>query len=414
MGMDRVSTKARLSEALAKTTMEKGIHIVKHPIDALRTMLSVTEAGTRIQEFSRALERAEAKYGKDTRAASIEAMLSSKDITINFTRMGVLSSILNGMVPFFNARVQGASKFYRAFIEAPLEKGIPGLEAHLKAFQWVTIPSLAIWWMNKDEEWYKELPKWRRLGFWNIANVGTDEKPVVLSIPKPFEVGYFFGSVPQAIAQNAYEKDPGLVSEAFYESFKTLLPAQHPMELLPAAVKPGVESVANYDSFKGRNIDLAYEVEAKLPKDRYSQYTTETAKILGKWLKVSPRKIEHMMAGHTGGLMLDTLRSTEALFGARGKATDKEVRDIPIVGTLFARSPYGRGRSVNEAYDLLEELRRKRGSKDITRKERAKLRTLENATRLMSILRKKVKLGQIKKEDADRRITELAKRALKR
>ena len=408
MGQDRVSTKAAVDRAMARGYKEKGIVTLQHPVDALRSVMGALEAATRIEEFSRVLKLAEAKYGEGSRAAHIEALLASKEVTINFTRGGIISAALNGMIPFFNARVQGATKFYRAFLKDPKKAG---LEASLRAFTWVTVPSMLLWWINRDEEWYKELPKWRRFGYWNFS---FDDGKTIFSIPKPFEIGYVFGTIPEVLAQHAYERDPELVLSAMWETFQTFLPAQNLLDIAPAIVKPGFEVWTNYNSFRGRVIDPQYEADVELPKDRYSKYTTETAKAIGELLGVSPRKVEHLMSGYTGGLMLDTIVSAERLFGVRKDSGEPSKNDWPVVGTIFARSPYGNGRSVNDFYERLQELRQKKGSKALDRSEKSQLIRMETASKIMANLRKQRDRGQKSTEEANERITKLARKALKR
>lgn len=422
LNQDRVEAKRQVEAMLATGFKEQAGVFVKHPIDAARMIFgSAFESSPRIAEFSSTLATHEAKHGVG-RTATLAALLDAKDVTVNFTQRGALSGILNTILPFFNARIQGARKFYAVF-SGGQGKG-KAVRATVRAMASITVPSLLIWWMYKDEEWYQELPWWRRAGFWNIS---VDGGKTIISIPKPFELGYVFGTVPEMLMESFRKKNADDVNRAMWDTFKSFLPVGHVLDLVPAMMKPITENATNFRAFGERNIDPFYEVHddsARLPKDRYNRWTTETAKQIGAWLNVSPRKVENFISGHTGGMGLDGLQWVETVIGLRSRDTrrTKTKADIPIVGTLFARPPSqsGRSRSVDELYERREILQQRNGSGVITREESRELRRIQKAADRMADIRAKRDASDFPYnsaegyENANRKIVQLARDAMGR
>lgn len=409
MGQDRLAARRRISEALARGFLEKGTQIVRHPIDALRVFFGMFESAPRIMEFSDVYAQAEAKYGKGSWDAWVAARNASKEATVDFTRAGIISQALNQAIPFFNPRIQGASKFYRTFIHKP---GRTALRASTAAFMWLTVPSLLLWWLVKDDDEWKELPSWRKWGFWNIPRKWFGGDSGFISLTLPFELGYVFGGVPAAAMDSFYRSDPKSVNDAMLMAFKAFLPGDSPVDLLTALGKPVVEAWTNYDSFRGRHIVSPYDAEQRLSSDQYNRWTTETSKAIGEVLGVSPALVDHVLSGYTGGLGLRIVQRTEAIAGVRKSAGKREAADIPVVGTLFTRSPYGRGESVDRFYDRREELTRLAGSKRATVEQRVELHRLNKAARAISTLRKWIDDGKLGEDDGLLRINKIAKKAL--
>ena len=114
---------------------------------------------------------------------------------------------------------------------------------------------------------------------------------------------------------------------------------------IPVSLKVPLELWANYDFFRDRAIDPYFQVKYKDPEDRYSGYTTETAKFIGKQMGMSPRKIEHLISSTTGGLGMDITRSGEQAIGKR--SISEHPSSIPVVGRLFAYTPTPEKRKSN-------------------------------------------------------------------
>lgn len=389
IGQDRLASRRIIEEMLAKTPTEKGWVTFKHPVDALRKGLGIFESGPRIAEYERMLKVYEQKYGVDSEAAHLMAMLASKDVTVNFTRAGIVSEAINRIVPFFNARIQGASKFYRTFGGDYLESrgtarqpdaGKAALAATAKAMAWITVPTFALWVANKDEEWYQELPAWQKGAFWVWS---PDHGKTKYRIPKPMELGWVFGSLPEAAWDYAYRQNKRGVMDALAGTVNSLMPidvtrgASSLADLIPAGAKPLLEFGINYDAFRNRPIVDPFLERRKLPKDQYQRQTSETAKKLGEWLNISPSKIDHLAGGLTGGLAIDAVKAMELAVGARKAGSIEGLYDVPVLNRLALRP--APGASVDHMHEQDALLRQKVGSKVATEEEKATLKRIAAA-----------------------------------
>jgi hypothetical protein len=316
LGLDRKAMDMAVSEVLnGKRTLSE---VVGHPIEALREGLSITESGPRLVEFSGVYQQ----YPRGLAAARVAATNAASDVTVNFRRMGTMGAVINQIIPFFNPAIQGTAKMYRLVRTNPKKAG-------LVAVVNLTVPSLALWWQNKDEPWYKSLPDWQKYGFWNFK---VGEK--IVKIPRPFEWGYFFAALPEAAADASYRKDPSNFKGFGVQLAKSMNPVD-----LPAAVGPLLEVAANYDSFKGHSIVPFFMDRNNFAEEEYFPWTPELVKKAGAMLGVSPLKIEHLLSGYTGGLAKDVLYAADDIMkmAAGHPDTTTQAADWPVVGRLFGR-----------------------------------------------------------------------------
>ena len=352
IGQDRRSLQHLKGEMLASSIGRYSIHTVKHPIDAMREVFGVAETGPRIQEYEKALEFAEKKYGKGSPDAKVYAFNKAQDQTINYSRHGIIGKWLNQMIPFWNANAQDISKVSRTFRKR-------GKEATAYAVAFLTLPALGLWWYNKDEEWYKELPAFEKANYLHVKIPGKDS---IIRIPVPFLVGHIFQGFPVTIVDALYNADKTRVTEFF----KKVLEADvYSLAEWPAIVSPVIDVLQNKD-WAGRPI-VPRSVEEKLPSDQYKEYTTQFAKDIGEIFEMSPAQIEHLMNSYSGGLYRRVTSTAELAAGRREK--ELAAVDIPIVGKLFVRDPYAPKASIERFYKRKELLEAKFQSKKITAEE---------------------------------------------
>jgi hypothetical protein len=345
VGQDRKSTQHLRGEMLASSAGRFTIHTVRHPIDAIREVFGVPEAGPRIQEYEKALQYWMDRYqpagGEPPPDAKVYAFLSAQDQTINYSRHGVIGKWLNQMIPFWNANAQDPSKVVRVFRER-------GKQATLYALVYLTLPAAALWWLNKDKKWYKSLPAYEKA---NYLHVKIPDKDVVVRVPVPFLVGHIFQGMPVAVLDSLYNTDPKAVTnhlKQIYEQDVT------PLYEWPALISPIIEVLQNKD-WTGRPI-VPRAVEGKLPSDQYKEHTSEFCKALGKVFRISPAQIEHLLNSWSGGLYRRTAVGAER--AARMTEGEMVPADWPVIGPLFVRDPYAPKAAVERFYQEKERLNR--------------------------------------------------------
>lgn len=230
--------------------------------------------------------------GKTKRQAAFEAKdLMDYSMKGNF---GLVSTMID-FLPFFNARLQGMYKLGRAAASSgDTDKLLKHFSANLamKGMKLASF-SLALAMMNDDDDRYKALQDWDKDANWHFW-VGEDH----FRIPKPFELGIIFGTMPERMfALGSGSQDISDTAKAVSHAvFNTL--ALNP---IPQIAMPVAEIVANKSFFMDRPIEGTAD-QNRMPGDRYNAYTSDTAKQIGQALNVSPKKIEHLVKGYTGTL----------------------------------------------------------------------------------------------------------------
>lgn len=323
VGLDRDNLQLSIGKLIKDSVIDKA-----NPMEYLRAFSEMAETATRLGEFKRARDK-----GKSIGEAGLDA----KDVTLDFSRGGTTVRKMNKASAFFNAVMQGQDRLVRAFWEDPIGFNI-------KASLYITMPSVMLWTMNHDQEWYKELPEWQKNTCW-VFKKGN----VIWRIPKPFEPGIIYGSLPERILDYYYNKDPKAVSEWAKSARDGFLP-----NFLPTAASPIVEWISNYSFFKDKAIVPEREKNLKA-SEQFGPYTSEVAKGLGKALNASPRKIDNAMYGYTGSLGRVAMTGADYTIGKFEKLPQSEVTEIPVIKSLTSR-PYQASQSLDLFYEKWNEM----------------------------------------------------------
>jgi hypothetical protein len=352
VSLDRKYLQERLGEVIQGYPVWK---LVKNPVEALRVISELGEAGTRLGEFTKGVK----KEGQ-TKAGIQEAAMASREVTLDFARAGAQGRAVNAIIAFWNANVQGTDKMIRAFKENPVETTVKTMAA-------ITLPSVLLAWANHDDPRYKEIPQWQKDLFWIVLT-----KDNIYRIPKPFELGIIFGSAPERMVDYIMTQDP----EAFDELGKSLARGASP-GMVPTYMVPFIENWANKSMFFDRAI-VPRGRDELMPEYQYGPHTSEGAKILGHFLGrlpfgkmweeqvVSPAKIENLVQGWTGGVgrYVMMLRYGKAaskvgispekigiLESSKGEEPTKTLADIPFIKAFAVRFPSGQAESIQKFYD---------------------------------------------------------------
>jgi hypothetical protein len=268
-------------------------NVVKSPLDGLRLVSELIENSVRIGAFKKAAK------GETSPEALRQAAYASREATLDFARVGAKTQAYNLVTAFFNAGIQGPDRIARAFIDKPAATS-------LKVAAGITMPSLMLWWANKDDPRYQQLPQWQKDMFWifltdkwePISAQDAQGKPPYLirqgkdglefnngtiwRKPKPFELGIVFGSLAERAAEYFYRKNP----DAFAHMDDAMTAAFN-LNFVPTIAAPFVDQYANTSQMTGRKVIPGY-LEKELPEYQYTPYTTEVAKFVGHVMATLP------------------------------------------------------------------------------------------------------------------------------
>lgn len=343
VSLDRDYLSGHLRELFSrKSTLSK---VARNPIEVLRAISEATEVATRLGEFSNARKGYTGLYSRLTKTnlkpkSLGEASIASRDITIDFSRTGTHTKSWNKIDAFFNATIQGGDKLVRAWRDDP--KGMT-----IKSTLFITLPTIALWYLNKDNTAYQELPQWEKDTFFHIP---AGDKFV--KIPKPFELGLLYGTTFERMLQYFDDKENRRNSVGF-KGFgdrvkETLIP-----DISPTFFVPIYEWAFNFSDFRQRNI--VPQSQEKLPdKLQYGSNTSMVARKIGDTFNVSPYKVDNTIMGYGGNLARLGLDITDAISGANEKRPTKGVTELPEIRRFFAK-PYQSSDSVQRVYDDFKE-----------------------------------------------------------
>lgn len=348
------------SNNLSKELTSRPVYnLVKNPLQALRIMTEFFENATRLGEFQKAYTNA-TKKGLSHKQAVERGGFESRNISLDFQRMGAKMAAVNSVVAFFNARVQGYLKLYETFTNA---------ETRSKALYTVgasiTLPSILLWIANHDDERYKELPQWQKDLFW-IVITGEGKDSIAWRIPKPFELGYVFGTLPERLLDFVQTKDPTaikkFISTLAFDNATSLIP-------VPDVAKPVIEAFSNRSLFTKQPI-VPRSLEGLLPEYQYTEYTSETSKLLGKLIRQisgeysgvsSPVRIESTINNWTGTLGRTFTSVLDKALISSGVIDDpikpeQTLADIPVIRAFVVRNPSAGSEYITTFYDKYEKV----------------------------------------------------------
>ena len=346
--IDRQYIQQNLLKLNNETSFIKAAYnVVTSPLEILRVVSEVIENSTRIGQF-----KAMAKTG-ESMSDILARGLESREVTVDFAKEGAKVRSISMMTAFLNARIQGMDRLYRQLKDKPLETVVKGMAAY-------TIPSMYLWWSAYTDETetkladgtvttrgkiYRDLPAWQKNMF-HIVMVGKDEDLKIFRIPKAFEYGLFFGSLPERILESWFEKNPNSLKEFGNSLIDSLV-----IDFTPTVANPMVEQFANRSRFTNRPL-VSYADEKLLPEFQYNEYTTETAKLLAKgfrslpWMDEvpnglsiqSPIVVDNYIRQWTGTLGTQLISAVETSLQKAGVTEFKNLPEKAIESTPFVRA----------------------------------------------------------------------------
>lgn len=373
---------------------------------------NLIEDSTRAGEFRRARKQ----------GLSIDqAGQLAREITLDFSRHGKKGQIANKYIPFFNATIQGTDKFIRTFKDNPMR-------AILNAVIWIILPSLGLWAINHDDDWYKELDENTKYTNWAIPLSGGTH----LLIPKPQEVGILFGSGIEAVLNQMTGTDPHGMKEWARQYFDAMTPG-----VFPAIVRPLIEWLTDYSFWSGRHLIPAGLKKA--PSEmQFTSYTSELAKALGDtWIAknisigerhgISPAAIDNWISGWFGsaGRFVANMLNDPISYvrgNSRPSEPSKYWYEMPVIGSFIRQNGqnseyinrmYEIQKDMNDDYERSDAGKQRKGKKSSSNKPK-ELKQVDTAVKSVSKLNKEIKaIRNDPKKDPDQKRREIDQRRTK-
>lgn len=346
--------------ALRRSLRRKGLG--KNAVDKYMGSLTSTPAEfwARYRDFGDAIENANrvavAKAALTAGKTELEAAFEAKDL-MDYSLRGRWAAIqvMADVLPFFNARVQGLYKLGREMAREGtaddprmlrIAKNLTGQLAQKGMM--IAMASLVLAMLNEDEDEYQALEDWDKDANWHLF-VGD----LHFRIPKPFELGIIFGTVPERMFQlGAGNDDLDDTKKSAVHAITSTL-AINP---IPQALRPGAEVFFNWDMFRERPIEGMAD-QGKLPEDRFGSFTSPTMVAIGQATGYSPRKLEHLWNGYLGTLGSYALAMPDSMihWATPGEQPARKIDDYPVIGSFVKQGTARSTRYGTEMYELSRE-----------------------------------------------------------
>lgn len=338
---DRVHYNGLLTEAIDRVAKKPNTVVINpaklaaNAWKGYEAMLQKGETLNRVTEYRAAFRKAK-EQGMDDYNAMLYAGNKSADL-LDFALAGHWMKILNQIVPFSNAAVQGLRSTVAHAKENP-----KGFAARL-AIQTI-VPQMIMWLLaHRDDETakeYEDMPDYQRDMFWNFK-VGAN---TWVSIPKAYELGIMSAGIDRLMSQasganeNAFGGYAGSVR-------KSMIPLDE--AAMTGPFKTAVENMTNYDFFREKHIIPPYEEGLNLEM-RKTERASRMGKALSAAFGVDPRFTDHTIKGMTSYLGNYAIKASNI-----GRA-DGEHFSIKDLG-FFKDSPAYNSKSVQKLMDVIKE-----------------------------------------------------------
>ena len=288
-----------------------------------------------------------------------EAAFAAKDL-MDFTVRGQSQLIqsLCETVPFLGARLAGLHRLGRGAVENPRAFAAKGMA--------IALASMALYALNQalnPDDWDK-MEDWEKDTYFHFWVDGEHFR-----LPKPFEVGFIFGTIPERMMEQLItDKSGGVFASRVFAGIWDQL-AFNPF---PQAVRPLVEQVANKDFFRGTPI-VGMGMDRKAPVDQFDSRTSLTARAMASFMDAlltpvmgktgadvlrSPKRLEHLVNGYFGGLGAFVLGASDMVLRPldnEPEAPERKLEELPIIRSFYGGSGEKRTRYESELYEVMKQ-----------------------------------------------------------
>jgi hypothetical protein len=275
--------------------------VINSPKNAVEFLNRVGEQSTRLARYKSGVARGESVS---------EAAFKSRDISLDFAKAGNSVKVLNQVIPFLNAGIQGSEKLVRLYKTNPVA-------ATASTGMMFGLPTVMLYQHNKQFNDYQDVPDSEKQNNWIIIardrtpeEIAANEKVVGIKIPKGF-LGRIVSNSAESAMDFATNRDPETFMNFGLDTLEGLSPIGLPVDkerfgrtlsrISPPALKAGIEGVTNTNLYFGSPI-VPRGLQNLPPSEQYREKTPGIYKGAGQLTGVSPLILENTVNSLTGGL----------------------------------------------------------------------------------------------------------------
>ena len=323
----------------------KALYNVTNPAELIRATENTIG---RSEEFSRALQyfgnkQAALAKGMSEKQATIFAADAARTNTVNFARHGDYGAVLNSALPYLNAGIQGSRMTLRTLRDRPIQ-------TISKIAVLSTIPVLTTTAWNiadpQRKEAYDDISDYEKDNNIIIVPPNPEKDPStgkwnVIKIPITQSVAGINNIARNGLETLSTDKEFDVI-KALGEligtatSINASSPRSLANQITPQILKPGIETLTNQNLFTGNKI--IPDSQVNLPaSEQYGEFTSGTAKQIGKIFNVSPRIVDNAIKTSTGGAGQNAVNASDQLLASAGVIKPEEVQGKGLLESVTGR-----------------------------------------------------------------------------
>lgn len=252
-------------------------------------------------------------------------------------------------VPFMNARIQGLYRLGRGLMNDPKRVATHGAM--------ILGATLALLGSNWDDDRYWDLPDWDRDMYYHLWIAGRH-----IRIPKPFEVGQIFSTMPERMFQFVAKDGDGNILK---KRILSMIGDTFAMNPIPQAFKPLAERAMNRNLLTGGKI-ISQGDEFKSPEQQYNNYTSALSREIAQaapdnapeWLR-SPKTLDFLIRGYTGTLGMYAMDVADAIVRPAAGYPDKpaaKAGDYWLAKRFIPEGDLRDSKYISEFYNLNQDV----------------------------------------------------------
>lgn len=308
-------------------------HFFSQVLDDIQKLAEYSEYATRLNTYKTAKDKLSVQRGaKATVTDKRLAALESREASIDFAKAGRSMRVVNQILLFSNAAVQGLALDFKTFNPNKF-KTVQGRKeffaAAFRMFMASVVPAALMFALNHSDDdrrkKYKNRPDWEKDTYWIFGDG--------FRIPKGMDLGIkLFSTLTDEFLGLVADNDP-IETKRISKAIMDAAPS-----ITATLITPAFEAYANFSIF--RDAPIVPFREQKLPAHlQYDSGTSPVAKKVGELIDYSPRKIDYLISGYLGFM---------------GRFFSGGTDELPMV-RRFIFDPYKNPKVVKEYYEALDE-----------------------------------------------------------
>lgn len=326
---------------------------------------AIEDFNNRGEQFGRArlflgTERANLRRGASPAEAEAAGVYAANNELPNYRRHGDVTNGLGGAILYLNARVQGARSFVSAFQDRPVQTATKIMVGVYAPMAMLTVANMID---DERRKIYNDIPEYEKEGYMIYVAPGatknekTGRYDGVFKMKMAPDIGAIATPVRRAIeAQMGGEKVNPLQDVARPVAGSILpfdpTPRGAAAGLLPQTVKPTIEYLSNYDTFRQKPI-VNQRLQDLPTEEQVSPNTSGTMKKVAGALNAPPVKVEQFVKSTLGGWTPQLLNLADTAAAAVGAIPKSDIGGETLPSAVAKRFTSAAGGAQENSYYTL-------------------------------------------------------------